>query len=95
MLIGVGDVHSDRGRDGGVASSVKEFILNNFLFQAKELGEDDSLIDAGIIDSTGVVELVAFLEQRFGIAVGDEDLVPENLDSIGRITGFVARKRGA
>jgi acyl carrier protein len=57
------------------------------------LGDGDSLIDAGLIDSTGVLELVGFLEQEFGIDVADEDLVPENLDSIARLAAFIDRKR--
>ncbi|MGZ8197708.1 MAG: acyl carrier protein, partial [Burkholderiales bacterium] len=51
-----------------------------------------SLLDAGIIDSTGVMELVSFLEQEFGIQVDDQDLVPENLDSISALAAFVTRK---
>lgn len=79
---------------GGVTSEVKDFIISNFLFKSGSIGEEDSLIGAGVIDSTGVVELVAFLEQRFGITIGDEELVPENLDSIARIAAYVAGKKG-
>jgi acyl carrier protein len=57
------------------------------------LGSDDSLLDRGILDSTGVLELVAFLESRFGIKVSDDELVPENLDSVVRITSFIESKR--
>lgn len=90
-----GDFHSKKYSDGrGVEFQIKEFILSNFLFQAKDIDGDQSLIDAGIIDSTGVVELVAYLEDRFGIRVGDDELVPENLDSISRIAAFVSAKKG-
>lgn len=75
-----------------VAATVRDYIVANFLFgEDGGLGDEDSLIDAGAIDSTGVVELVSFLEERFGIEVQDRDLVPENLDSIGRIARFVGR----
>jgi acyl carrier protein len=76
---------------------LRQFIADNFLFAepgaAESLGDGDSLIDAGLIDSTGVLELVGFLEQEFGIDVADEDLVPENLDSIARLAAFIDRKR--
>jgi acyl carrier protein len=57
-----------------------------------ELADSDSLLDKGIIDSTGVLELVGFLEEHFGIAVDDEDLVPENLDSVDTLVGYIDRK---
>ncbi|WP_224360860.1 acyl carrier protein [Hyalangium versicolor] len=57
------------------------------------LGEDTSLIDSGLIDSTGVLELLTFLESEFGITVDDAEVVPENLDSLARITAFVLRKQ--
>ena len=77
-----------------IAREIKEFVVSNFLFgqDADSLSEDKSFLDNGIIDSTGVLELVAFLEQRFGIAVADRDLVPENLDSVLKAAGFVERK---
>lgn len=74
---------------------IRQFILSSFLFTDDEskLGSDDSLLEQGIMDSTGVLELVAFLESQFGIAVADNELVPENLDSVVRIMAFVSRKR--
>ena len=76
---------------------VREYIIENFLFGDAEPLVDDtmSLLDGGIIDSVGVMELVAFLEQEFGLKVADEDLVPENLDSVANLVGFVDRKRAA
>ena len=56
------------------------------------LDEGASFLDSGIIDSTGVMELVGFLEDRFGITVEDSELTPENLDSIGRVSAYLARK---
>jgi acyl carrier protein len=80
-----------------IDNEVREFVVANFLFgQAQTpLTEDQSFLESGIIDSTGVLELVAFLEQRYGISVADRELLPENLDSIRNVAGFVARKLAA
>ena len=74
---------------------VRQFILKNYLFSTDEsaLKDDVSLMQAGIIDSTGVLELIMFLEEQFGLKVADEEMTPENLDSVDRIVGFVGRKR--
>jgi acyl carrier protein len=76
---------------------LRTFIVDNFLFgeesEASVLTDDDSLLELGIIDSTGILELVGFLEQHFGILVDDEELVPENLDTISRLAAFVDRKQ--
>ena len=73
---------------------IRRFIADNFLFREDrgEFSDKESLLDAGLIDSTGVLELVAFLEGEFGIQMADEDIVPDNLDSIARIAAYVARK---
>ena len=77
-----------------ITEEVKSFILDNFLFgrDEDELELEDSLMEKGIIDSTGVLELVGFLERTFDIEVEDEELIPDNLDSIGNITRYVERK---
>jgi acyl carrier protein len=77
-----------------ITEEVKSFILDNFMFgqDADELEAEDSLMEKGIIDSTGVLELVGFLERTFDIDVEDEELIPDNLDSIGNITRYVERK---
>ncbi len=74
---------------------IRAFIEENFLFREDDtgLGDDESLLEAGLIDSTGILELVAFLETEFGIRMADAEIVPENLDSIRSIAGYVARKR--
>lgn len=73
--------------------SIRGFVRDNFLFgQEISFSDDASLLDQGLIDSTGVLELVAFLEEEFGIAVEDEELVPENLDSIDNLMLFIERK---
>ncbi len=72
---------------------IRQFITSNFYVAADaDLAEDASLLDRGIIDSTGVLEVIAFLEDTFGIEVADDELIPENLDSIGQIAAFVERK---
>jgi acyl carrier protein len=78
-----------------VRESIRGYIIANFLFgDASPLQSDSmSLLDNGIIDSVGVMELVAFLEQDHGLEVNDEDLVPENFDSVDNLAGFVTRKR--
>jgi acyl carrier protein len=77
-----------------VTTEVRAYIVDRFLFgqNADQLQNSDSFMEQRLVDSTGILEVVMFLEERYGISVGDEDLVPENLDSIDRIAAFVARK---
>lgn len=73
---------------------VRKFITENFYVAGgAALADDASLLDKGIIDSTGVLEVVAFLESEFGVTVEDAEILPENLDSIGAIAGFIERKK--
>ena len=75
---------------------IREFIIKNFYVpDPAELTDDASLLDRGIIDSTGVMELIGFLEDTFGFKVEDAEMVAENLDGIGRVTAYVQRKTGA
>jgi acyl carrier protein len=77
-----------------VKDTVRRFIVETFLFgEDGQLRDDTSFLDAGIIDSTGVLELVGFLEATYGISVRDDELVPENLDSLANIDAYLARKR--
>lgn len=79
-----------------VGYKVEKFILEQFIFEDdRKIGPDDSLMETGTIDSTGILELVLFLEETFSITVEDEDLVPDNLDSINKIAAFVERKSAA
>lgn len=72
---------------------IRTFIVENFLFgQADGLADDASFLDQGVIDSTGVLELVAHLEATYGVKVKDEELVPENLDSINAVTAYLEKK---
>ena len=59
------------------------------------LDKDDSLIEVGVIDSTGVLELIGFIEERYDVQIADEEVLPENLDSIANITRFVGEKTAA
>ncbi len=73
---------------------VRQFITNNFyVADPNTLADDASLLDAGIVDSTGVLEVVTFLESEFGVKVQDAEIVPENVDSIARIAEFIRRKK--
>ena len=80
-----------------IETEVRQYILDNFLFGRTEVvvSGDASFLDLGIIDSTGVLELVTFLEDQYQIKVGDEELIPANLDSLNGITRFVEAKRAA
>ena len=74
---------------------IRSFILDTFLFtdDPTALADDESFLDRGIIDSTGVLELVMFLEEEFGVSVDDADLTPESLDSVRSVGAFLERKR--
>lgn len=73
--------------------TVRSFIIDNFLFgNADGFSDDASFIDEGIIDSTGILELVGYLEQTYSIHVDDQELIPENLDSVVNIDQFLQRK---
>ena len=73
---------------------IRKYIIENFLFGEANntLKNEVSFLEEGIIDSTGVLELVQFLEEEFGLQVADEELIPENLDSVNNLVGFVNRK---
>ncbi|MBN2217211.1 MAG: acyl carrier protein [Pirellulales bacterium] len=78
------------------ADSLKAFIKENFLFgREPDFSDDDSFLDMGLIDSTGVLELVNYLEETHGVKIEDEELVPENLDSINLIVRFIESKQSA
>ena len=70
---------------------IRNFIVDTFFVD--DFADDDSFLRKGLIDSTGMMELVAFLEQDFGIKLEDRELVPENLDSLSRVVAFVEKKR--
>ena len=77
-----------------IKEEIWNFIVENFLYgESDGLSESDSLLETGTVDSTGFLELIAFIEQTYGIKVKDDELVPENLDSIVKVTDFVVRKQ--
>jgi acyl carrier protein len=77
-----------------IRAQVRTFIADNFFVSdPASLGDNASLIDAGIVDSTGVLEVISFLESRFGIIISDDEIVPENLDTIARIESFVVSRQ--
>ena len=72
---------------------IRSFIIENFLFGNENgLKDDSSFLEEGIIDSTGILELVSFMEEEFSITVDDEELIPENLDSIANVTSYLEKK---
>lgn len=77
------------------AQMLRQFIIDNFLFGQCDtpLSDEDSFLDNGIIDSTGVLELVSFVEGALGITIDDDELVPDNLDSIRKLLQFIERKQ--
>jgi acyl carrier protein len=78
-------------------SEIKQFILQNFLFTSDEsaLGDSDSLMQKGVVDSTGILELIMHLEEKYAIKVQDDEMLPSNLDSVDAIAAFVTSKRGS
>jgi len=78
-----------------IERKIKEFILENFLFTKNpdEISGETSFLEKGIVDSTGVLEIVTFLEETFEIKVEDDEVIPENLDSIDKIVNYVRRKQ--
>ena len=75
-------------------NKIRTFVVENFLFGNNENLEDNtSFLEEGVIDSTGVLELVGFIEEEFAITVEDEELIPENLDSINNVTAYLERKK--
>jgi acyl carrier protein len=76
-----------------IRERIKKFIVDSFLYGNEDgLGNDISLTQSGIIDSTGILELISFLEKEFVITFQDDELVPQNLDSIELISEFIVRK---
>lgn len=78
-------------------TKIRSYILENFLFTdaADAFADNDSFLERGIIDSTGVLELIFFVEEQFGIKVADKEMIPENFDSVANIARFVQQKQAA
>jgi acyl carrier protein len=81
--------------DDPIKQRLREFVSKNFyLADPSSFDDRTSFLDRGIIDSTGVLELVSFVEGEYGVQVADEDIVPANFDSVDALAAFVQRKRG-
>ena len=77
-----------------VRTRIRDFVYRNFpLARKRNVKDGDHLLETGIVDSLGVLDLVGFLEEDFGISVGDEELIPENFRDIDRLASFIQRKR--
>jgi acyl carrier protein len=78
-------------------NQIRSFILENYLFtnDVAALDFDDSLLGKGIVDSTGMLEIIFFIEEKLGVKVKDEEMIPDNLDSVNKIAQFVERRRKA
>ncbi|MFW5813022.1 MAG: acyl carrier protein [Fibrobacterota bacterium] len=81
--------------DTEVKTTIIDFINKNFLMGTDSIrySDDDSFLEKGIVDSTGVLEMVNFIQSNFGIKVEEAELIPENLDSVNNITTFINRKK--
>ena len=77
-----------------VEDKVRNYILENYLFteDQSELNSEDSFLEKGIIDSTGILEIILFLEEEFGLSIDDDEMIPENLDSVNNIVKFINSK---
>lgn len=77
-----------------VTSKLRGFILENFLFtdDEKALADSDSFLASGILDSTGIMEVILFVEEEYGIQVSEQEMVPENFDSINAMVGFLGKR---
>jgi len=76
--------------------TIKNFIIENFIIDESTatLDNDQSFLESGIIDSTGILELVSFLEEHYNIKIEDEELIPGNLDSVNNVVTFINKKLG-
>ena len=78
-----------------IKEKIKTFIRDSFLFDnTAEICDNESLLEKGVIDSTGVLELILYLEEEFGIKIEDEEIIPENLDSVSNIIALLKSKNG-
>lgn len=81
--------------DNEIRSKLRGFLKKNFLLgNDSTLKDDDSFMGKGIVDSTGILEVVSFVEENFGFKIADEELMPENLDSINQLAVFIKTKQG-
>ncbi|RLJ20229.1 acyl carrier protein [bacterium endosymbiont of Escarpia laminata] len=79
-----------------VREEIRSYVLDNYLFtdDQSKLEDDNSFLETGILDSNGVMEIIFFLEDEYGVSISQEEMIPENLDSVSRIVKFVESKNG-
>ena len=74
-------------------SEIRNFIVENFLYgQDNGLGDDVSFLQKGLMDSTGILELLSFIEEKYGISIDDEELIPDNFDSLNKLSNYITKK---
>ena len=75
-------------------SEIRQFIVDNFLYGRDDdtLGDEVSFLGKGIIDSTGILELVSFIEEKYSVSIDDEELIPDNFDSLNKLSTFITKK---
>jgi acyl carrier protein len=79
-----------------IEAEIRDFLVNNFIFDPSvQLDAKDSLMENGIVDSTGILEVLMWVESNFGVHVEDSEVLPENFDSVGNMTQYVLRKQEA
>lgn len=90
------ETHDAVGTYDAVASKIREFLLRNFLFSDGEFeyGDDASFLESGIIDSFGFMELLHWVEEEFSLSVADDELVPDNFDTVHNLSSFILRRKG-
>lgn len=90
------DVEEKKVTKKEIITLVKQFIVDNFMFgnESEMVSNDGSFMENGIIDSTGILELIDFTEETYGISIKDNELIPENLDSLDNISKFILFKKG-
>jgi acyl carrier protein len=86
----------ERGTFMTIEETIKNFVTTNFILEENPapIDNDQSFLESGIIDSTGMLELVSFIEEQFGIKIEDEELIPANLDSVNNVVKFLEQKLG-
>lgn len=79
-----------------IEAQIRSYILENFLYTNDEgkLNNSDSFLEDGIVDSTGILELLMFVEETFGVEVADEEVLPDNFDSVDQLAHYIRRKTG-
>ncbi len=80
-----------------IQKTIREYVIENILLGEEEsdFSDDQSFLESGILDSTGILEVITFLEDTYDIVIDDEEMVPENLDSVSNIARFVSSKKAS